>query len=137
MRNLAAIRKKKGFTQIELANEAGIASNSLARYERGEMQPTIEVAKLLANSLGVTVDELLNGPKHNDWDLKLVIAREGEEIDMTTTEPDATLSIKDNTMTVSLTAGYDLWEDDAKFDGLIEMLRARRSAGLRLRKENW
>ena len=43
MRNLATIRKKKGYTQIELANKAGIASNSLARYERGEMQPTIEV----------------------------------------------------------------------------------------------
>ena len=79
----------------------------------------------------------MNGPRRNDWDLKLVIAREGEEIDMTTTEPDATLSIKDKTMTISLTATYDLWEDDVKLERLIEMLRARRSAGLKLRKESW
>ena len=54
---------------------------------------------------------------------------------MTTTEPDATLSIKDKT--ISLTATYDLWEDDVKLERLIEMLSARRSAGLKLRKEGW
>ncbi len=77
MRNLATIRKKKGYTQIELANKAGIASNSLARYERGEMQPTIEVVKLLADNLGVTVDELLNGPR--DGKIELVVSWNWED----------------------------------------------------------
>ena len=135
--NIAIIRKIRGIRQEELAHLLSINVTTLSRWENGHFEPKASIIKELCTHLHCTEAELLNGPKRNDWDLKLVIAREGEEIDMTTTEPDATLSIKDKTMTVSLTAGYDLWEDDAKFDGLIEMLRARRSAGLRLRKESW
>ena len=131
------LRKKSGLTQSELAEKLEISFSTLRRWEVYDGQPQANEIKKLCEVLHCTESELLNGQKRNDWDLRLVIAREGEEIDMTTMEPDATLSIKDKTMTVSLTAGYDLWEDDAKFDGLIEMLKARRSAGLRLRKESW
>lgn len=135
--NIAIIRKIRGIRQDELAHLLSINVTTLSRWENGHFEPKASVIKELCTHLHCTESELLNGVKRNDWDLRLVIAREGEEIDMTTTEPDATLSIKDKTMTVSLTAGYDLWEDDAKFNGLIEMLKARRSAGLRLRKESW
>ena len=135
--NIAIIRKIRGIRQDELAHLLSINVTTLSRWENGHFEPKASVIKELCTHLHCTESELLNGAKRNDWDLRLVIAREGEEIDMTTTEPDATLSIKDKTMTVSLTAGYDLWEDDAKFNGLIEMLKARRSAGLRLRKESW
>ena len=131
------LRKKLGLTQLELANKLEISFSTLRRWEVYDGQPQANEIKKLCEVFHCTEAELLNGPRRNDWDLKLVIAREGEEIDMTTTEPDATLSIKDKTMTISLTATYDLWEDDVKLERLIEMLRARRSAGLKLRKESW
>jgi transcriptional regulator with XRE-family HTH domain len=32
-------RKKLGITQAELANDLGVASNTVARWERGELTP--------------------------------------------------------------------------------------------------
>ena len=41
MKYLAAIRKKQGLTQTDLAEKVGIGMNSIARYERGEVQPSV------------------------------------------------------------------------------------------------
>lgn len=44
---LRAIRKALGLTQVEFAVKIGVASNSVARWERGEMKITEPVAKLV------------------------------------------------------------------------------------------
>ncbi len=53
------LRKKKGFTQDELAEAAGLSRASIARYEAGVQGPTTGAATKIANALGVSVDYLL------------------------------------------------------------------------------
>ena len=53
------IRQQKGFSQVELANEAGTNVKSLSRYELGTSIPPANVLKDLADALGVSADALL------------------------------------------------------------------------------
>ena len=59
--NLKQIRMSRLMTQAELANATGINRVTIAKYEAGTMDPTIEKAKKLADTLGVTIDELVAG----------------------------------------------------------------------------
>lgn len=61
MKYLASIRKKQGLTQTELAELVGVGMNSIARYERGEVQPSVDVAVAIAKALHVDLVELLEG----------------------------------------------------------------------------
>ncbi len=61
MKFLSAIRKKQGLTQSDLALLAGLDMNSIARYERGEVQPSAQKAIAIAHALNVNVTELFNG----------------------------------------------------------------------------
>jgi transcriptional regulator with XRE-family HTH domain len=51
-------RQHKGWTQVELADAAGLSSNYVARLERGELGASLFVASRLADALGTTVDGL-------------------------------------------------------------------------------
>ena len=77
MKYLAKFRKKCGLTQANLAEKVNVSSNSIARYERGELNPTVEIANKIAEVLKTTVNELLNGPVSEDWEVKIKIAKEG------------------------------------------------------------
>ena len=59
MEKLKNYRQFRGFTRDGLAAMVGISSETLARYERGEREPTTTVTKKLAAALGVTPNELL------------------------------------------------------------------------------
>ena len=61
VKNLKAIRKAKGLTQADLAVMANINRVTIAKYELGRIDPTLESAKRMADVLGVTVDELMKG----------------------------------------------------------------------------
>ena len=41
------LRKNLGYTQARLAEEVGLTSNTIARYERDELKPSPPVLKLL------------------------------------------------------------------------------------------
>jgi transcriptional regulator with XRE-family HTH domain len=56
---LAEIRKKRGFSQEELAELLGTKGPAIGRYERSVAKPTIEVAGKLAKILGVSLDYLV------------------------------------------------------------------------------
>ena len=58
-KRLSELRKKQKLSQEELAKRAGIHTNVLGRYERGEASPSIEVAIKLAENLSVSVDYLI------------------------------------------------------------------------------
>ena len=57
---LLALRKQKGWSQPELGKQMGTSGPIIGRYERGEMTPSIEVAKRLAEVFGVTLDYLVD-----------------------------------------------------------------------------
>ena len=52
------LRKEKGLSQTDLANELGIHKNVLGRYERGEATPSVDVAPKIADLLNVSLDFL-------------------------------------------------------------------------------
>jgi len=56
---LLALRKKRGWSQPELGKKAGTSGAIIGRYERGEITPSIGVARKLAEALDVTLDYLV------------------------------------------------------------------------------
>jgi len=54
---LRSIRKRIGLTQVQMADELGWRSNSVARAERSEMPITEPIAKLARLLLKVRLDE--------------------------------------------------------------------------------
>ena len=60
---LAALRKAAGFTQTDLARELGVSRRMIAYYEGETKYPPSAILPRLAQALGVTADELLNGAK--------------------------------------------------------------------------
>jgi transcriptional regulator with XRE-family HTH domain len=70
---VAELRKEKGFTQQQLAERVGVHVQQLKRYEAGISQPTLDVIRNLAMTLGVSSDQLLFGKDERgpDESLKL------------------------------------------------------------------
>lgn len=60
MEAIKRYREKAGFSRIELAERLHIHEESLARYERGERDPSSSLIKDMATLFGCTTDELLN-----------------------------------------------------------------------------
>ena len=57
-----AIRRSRaalGWTQVQLATEAELSANYVARLERGELGPSLFVAARLARAMGVALDDLI------------------------------------------------------------------------------
>ena len=53
---IAALRKKAGLTQEELALRAGLQRTHVGRIEAGRYAVTLEVVQAIAEALGMTVD---------------------------------------------------------------------------------
>ena len=53
---IAALRKKAGLTQEQLADRAGLQRTHVGRIEAGRYAVTLEVVQAIAQSLGMTVD---------------------------------------------------------------------------------
>ena len=58
-RNLAALRKAKGWTQPQLAKMLDITTNALVYYERQAKNPTATFLEKVAKVFNVSIDELL------------------------------------------------------------------------------
>jgi transcriptional regulator with XRE-family HTH domain len=56
-------RQALGWTQVQLAEAAGLSPNYVARLERGELGPSFFVAHQLSRTLGVDVGELYETPQ--------------------------------------------------------------------------
>lgn len=54
-------RKELGFTQAELADRLQITNKAVSKWENGDGMPDVNLLAPLAQELGLTVDELLNG----------------------------------------------------------------------------
>ena len=70
---LAAFRKEKNMTQMELAELTGVHVAQIRRYESGSSQPTLEVIRKIALALHVSADKLIfdENERGPDDDLRL------------------------------------------------------------------
>ena len=60
---IAAIRKEQNRTQQDLANELGVSSAAISKWERGIGFPDVSLIEPLATSLGITIAELFKGER--------------------------------------------------------------------------
>ena len=64
-----SLRKMSGMSQEELAERIYISRQTLSKYETGESLPNIEQCKAIADVFGVTLDDLVNYEKENNYGL--------------------------------------------------------------------
>jgi len=57
---ITKLKKQKKMSQIELAKITGISRDAISKYERGDVTPSVDYAKKIADALGVTIDYLVN-----------------------------------------------------------------------------
>ncbi|MBR5497488.1 MAG: helix-turn-helix transcriptional regulator [Clostridia bacterium] len=61
--NLKELRKQKGLTQEELAQQLFVSRTAISKWESGRGYPNIDSLKAISVFFSVTVDELLSGDK--------------------------------------------------------------------------
>ena len=57
---ISKLKKLKKLSQVELANITGISRDAISKYERGDVLPSVEYAKRIADALGVSLDYLVS-----------------------------------------------------------------------------
>lgn len=67
--NIAALRKKKGITQEELANELGVSAQAVSKWENNSSCPDVSLLTKIADYFGVSVDALLRTQEDDIVDL--------------------------------------------------------------------
>lgn len=71
--NLFIAREKKGFSREQLAELVGCATETIARYERGEREPKQSITNKLASVLDVSVSYLIG--EHDDPERHVIAIR--------------------------------------------------------------
>lgn len=62
-RFVAALRRAKGLTQLELGERLFVSDKTVSKWERGQSMPNVDLLLPLAEALGVSMTELLRGER--------------------------------------------------------------------------
>lgn len=73
-----ALRKERGWTLEQAAQQAGLARSTLSKIENGQMSPTYEALKKLAEGLAITVPQLFTPPSRAQVSGRMAMTRAGE-----------------------------------------------------------
>ena len=77
MHRLRELRFDFGLTQRELAEKLSLTQTTIGKYERGELEPSIEVLKNLSGALECSVDYLIG---HSDDFGNVTVYRQTEAL---------------------------------------------------------
>jgi transcriptional regulator with XRE-family HTH domain len=69
---IAELRKRKSWSQSELAEAIGASRDIIGKYERNENSPSVEMAVKIAKAFDVPVDYLLGEGKHASYSKETV-----------------------------------------------------------------
>ncbi len=67
---IAELRKQLGMTQLDLAGKLGVTDKAVSKWERDLSCPDIHSLPVLAEVLGVTVEDLMQGNQDRDTKTK-------------------------------------------------------------------
>lgn len=73
-----SLRKERGWTLEQAAQAAGMARSTMSKIENGQMSPTYEALKKLAEGLGISVPQLFTPPRGGAPAGRLTTTRSGE-----------------------------------------------------------
>ena len=69
--NIIHLRKMRKMTQEDLAEQVGVTRQAIAKWESGETIPDLEKCRLLADTFGVSLDDLANYEPEENLGLEL------------------------------------------------------------------
>ncbi len=72
------LRKGRGMTLEQAANQAGLARSTLSKIENGQMSPTYEALKKLATGLEISVPQLFTPPVKEQVNGRMVLTESGQ-----------------------------------------------------------
>lgn len=72
-----ALRKEKGWTLEQAAQQAGLARSTLSKIENGLMSPTYDALKKLASGLAISVPQLFTPPRSDRGTGRLALTQSG------------------------------------------------------------
>lgn len=72
------LRKAKGWTLEQAATQAGLARSTLSKIENGQMSPTYEALKKLAEGLAISVPQLFTPPSKAQVNGRLAVTQSGQ-----------------------------------------------------------
>ncbi len=73
-----SLRKSKGWTLEQAAVQAGLARSTLSKIENGQMSPTYEALKKLAEGLAISVPQLFTPPSKAQVNGRMAVTKGGE-----------------------------------------------------------
>ncbi len=79
------LRRSRGWTLEEAAVRAGLARSTLSKIENGQMSPTYEALKKLADGLEISVPQLFTPPSKGQVTGRMAVTRQGEGVAYLTT----------------------------------------------------
>ena len=94
---ITLLRKKMNLSQVELAEKVGVSRDTIGKYERGDITPTVDKAKRIADTFGVSMDFLTSAEaeeKKNTMD-RVMTRRVAELQELSDHDRDKILSIVD------------------------------------------
>jgi transcriptional regulator with XRE-family HTH domain len=72
------LRKARGWTLEQAAVQAGLARSTLSKIENGQMSPTYEALKKLAEGLAISVPQLFTPPSKAQVNGRIGVTKSGE-----------------------------------------------------------
>jgi transcriptional regulator with XRE-family HTH domain len=72
------LRKTRGWTLELAAQQAGLARSTLSKIENGQMSPTYEALKKLADGLEISIPQLFTPPAKSQVNGRMALTRSGE-----------------------------------------------------------
>ena len=72
------LRRARGWTLEAAASQIGLARSTLSKIENGQMSPTYEALKKLAEGLGISVPQLFTPPSKGQVMGRMALTRAGE-----------------------------------------------------------
>jgi transcriptional regulator with XRE-family HTH domain len=72
------LRKERGWTLEQAAAQAGLARSTLSKIENGQMSPTYEALKKLAEGLSISVPQLFTPPSRGQVMGRMATTKSGE-----------------------------------------------------------
>lgn len=72
------LRKERGWTLEQAAGQAGLARSTLSKIENGQMSPTYEALKKLAEGLAISVPQLFTPPSKGQVSGRMAVTKSGD-----------------------------------------------------------
>ena len=79
------LRKARDWTLEQAAQKAGLARSTMSKIENGQMSPTYDALKKLAEGLGISVPQLFTPPSKGQVNGRMAVTRKGDETSKLTT----------------------------------------------------